>query len=588
MIPLLFRVWRDISRFRGIFHEFALPATIDLRLEVLKGVSMVGQDLSHVVWEHEIYTKISSIIFNSLDIEVVLDNLSSYLTTFLPHTGITLSVYDHEKKEITVLAETQQGITERLHAVIKLSTDLTQEIFKNQLLPGPHNLMPIVYHNTHVSETLKTFFSYVWDRPISVILVPLFNDTKLYHALTIYSFEQYPYAEKDVRLCSFIRFPLTMAFSNILQYERALQEKNMDPMHVYEMLEGELKEMLNPALDGIQNQLHLISHMAQAESTVLLLGETGVGKEIFARAIHQLSKQRDKPFVKVNCGAIPENLIDSTLFGHVKGSFTGATSDQKGYFEQAQNGILFLDEVGELSLAAQTRLLRVLQFKEIQRVGSGQVIKLKVRVIAATHRDLHAMVQEGRFREDLWYRLNVLPLLIPPLRERRQDIPMLAQIILKKKCREMGISRIPQLDTRSLQESRHYPWYGNIRELENMLERALILDPNARVLSLRSFLETRTTPLPAERHTLAPVDYLTPVTGISTDIKKVEPLFSAYAATGNTSAPFLSLDGMITKHILDALAYSHGKIQGKGGAAELLGVNESTLRSKMKKLGIDR
>lgn len=547
---------------------------------------MTEQDLSVVELEHTIYKKISSIIFSSLDIEIVLENLSEYLATFMPHTGIALSMYDHARKEITILAETQQGITERLHTVIHMTNDLTQTVFHSQILPGPNNLMPIVYHNTHATEALKDFFSYVWDRPISVILVPLFNDARLYHALTIYSFDQYPYAEKEVQLCSFIRYPLTMAFSNILQYEQLLREKEMDPAHIYETLEGELKEMLNPSLDGIQNQLRLLSHISQAESTVLILGETGVGKEIFARAIHQLSNQRDKPFIKVNCGAIPENLIDSALFGHVKGSFTGAISDQKGYFEQAQNGILFLDEVGELSLAAQTRLLRVLQFKEIQRVGSGQLIKLKVRVIAATHRDLHLMVQEGRFREDLWYRLNVLPLLIPPLRERRQDIPMLAQIILKKKCREFGINRIPQLDLRSLRESQHYPWYGNIRELENMLERALILDPNARSISLRSFLETHISPIPAARDILAPVDYLA-----------VAPsLGAAYGGAQNQILPafaanlggFLSLDAMLAKHIQDALMLSHGKIQGKGGAAELLGVNESTLRSKMKKLGIDR
>jgi transcriptional regulator with GAF, ATPase, and Fis domain len=286
---------------------------------------------------------------------------------------------------------------------------------------------------------------------------------------------------------------------------------------------------------------------------VLLLGETGTGKEVIANAIHQMSSRKEGPFIKVNCGAIPNTLLDSELFGHEKGAFIGALNQKRGRFERAHGGTIFLDEIGELPSEAQIRLLRVLQEKEIERVGGTKPIQVDIRVIAATHRDLQAMIAEGRFREDLYFRLKVFPIEIPPLKERIGDIPALVQYFIRKKSRDMKLTDIPTLAPGAIDRLMAYHWPGNVRELENAVERALIL--------------CRGEPLA---------------------FSDVQPSNSRDIISSPCSPEHevLNLDEAMARHVRRVLAMTAGRVEGERGAAKLLGINPNTLRNRMKKLGI--
>jgi transcriptional regulator with GAF, ATPase, and Fis domain len=289
---------------------------------------------------------------------------------------------------------------------------------------------------------------------------------------------------------------------------------------------------------------------------VLLLGETGTGKEMIANAIHFSSPRKDGPLIKVNCGALPENLIDSELFGHEKGAFTGAIAESRGRFERADGGTVFLDEIGELPPSAQVRLLRVLQYHEVERVGGKRPIPVNIRVIAATHRNLQGMLTEGRFREDLWYRLSGFPIIVPPVRNRKEDVPALIRYFLAVKSRELGIAAPPSIAPGALLRLKEYDWPGNVRELENLVERELI------------------------RHRAGPLTFeaiLPPEGGM----KQAVP-----AGEADPRLP-MKLDEAMAAHISEVLnKYAKGKIHGPGGAAELLGMNPNTLRWRLDKLGI--
>jgi transcriptional regulator with GAF, ATPase, and Fis domain len=287
------------------------------------------------------------------------------------------------------------------------------------------------------------------------------------------------------------------------------------------------------------------------------MGETGVGKDVIANAIHFLSPRRDKPLIAVNSGAIPDSLMDSELFGHEKGAFTGAQSRKRGRFERAHSGSIFLDEIGELPTQAQIRLLRVVQNREIERVGGTETIPIDVRIIAATHRSLEKMAVEGRFREDLLFRLNVFPIVIPPLRARTEDIPALVHHFIETKSRQLRLPPGIQCAPGEIDSLMVYHWPGNVRELENLVERALILHPQGPlVFSLKSTQNDD-----QNEHTRAS--------------------HAARSHSGKTK-----LNDVIDQHIRHILETTNGKIQGKEGAAAILDVHPSTLRNKLKKLGI--
>jgi formate hydrogenlyase transcriptional activator len=300
--------------------------------------------------------------------------------------------------------------------------------------------------------------------------------------------------------------------------------------------------------NGIWKMLRSIDMVALTDSTVLILGETGTGKELVARAIHKNSKRQSGPFVRVNCAALPESLLESELFGHEYGAFTGAIQQRMGRFELADGGTIFLDEVGEMPPAAQSRLLRVLQEQELERVGSSKTIRVDTRVLAATNRNLFCMVDDGMFREDLYYRLNVFPIQVPALRERKEDIPTLVRFFLKKLANRLGrkIETVPASVIAMLQD---YNWPGNIRELENVVERAMIL-------STGDTLQVPSGVVPSRRQ------------------------------RGLMNSVLRSLAEVETDHIRAVLDHTNGVISGPNGAATILDINRNTLRSRMEKLGI--
>lgn len=318
-------------------------------------------------------------------------------------------------------------------------------------------------------------------------------------------------------------------------------------------------ETIIGADQGLRAVMQRVDQVAPTDASALILGETGSGKEVIARAIHERSHRRDGPFIRVNCGALPPELIDSELFGHDKGSFTGAINQRRGWFERASGGTLFLDEIGELPLAAQVRLLRVLQDGVLQRVGSEASIEVDVRVIAATHRDLPHMVQSGEFREDLWYRLAVFPLILPALRERTEDIEALALHFISRAANRMGIAT-PPLKRSDLERLKRYRWPGNVRELGAVLERAVILG-QGRVLDLEAAL------------------------GVEL-LRSAEPDGSAPAKAPPVTH-IARLDEVIVAHLEAALTFTEGRVDGPRGAAKLLGVNANTLRGKFRRYGID-
>jgi transcriptional regulator with GAF, ATPase, and Fis domain len=310
---------------------------------------------------------------------------------------------------------------------------------------------------------------------------------------------------------------------------------------------------------GLRAVMERIVLVSRSDVPVLIFGETGTGKELVGRAIHVRSSRSSGPFMRVNCGAIPAELIDSQLFGHEKGSFTGASDTHHGWFERADRGTLFLDEIGELPLAAQVRLLRVLQDGMFERVGGQQPITVDVRIVAATHRDLSGMVREGRFREDLWYRLAVFPVVLPPLRERREDIPAMARHFAQRAAVRFGLT--PQMPSPECLETLCcYPWPGNVRELASVMDRAAILG-DGRCLEVAKALgvQTGTTAPPPETPRVAEV----------------------------ASTAIVSLDEAIRIHIEKALQATKGRIEGAQGAAQLLQINPHTLRARMRKLGLD-
>lgn len=299
--------------------------------------------------------------------------------------------------------------------------------------------------------------------------------------------------------------------------------------------------------DGLKYVLYRAEQVAPTNTTVLILGETGTGKELIAAAIHNLSPRKDRPLITVNCAALPANLIESELFGREKGAFTGADTRQVGRFEIANGSTLCLDEIGELPLEVQAKLLRVIQHNEFERLGSSQTIKVDTRIIATTNRNLEEEVRKGRFRQDLYYRLNVFPITVPPLRQRREDIPLMVQAFTERYSRKLG-KQIASIQKETMKALQDYPWPGNVRELESVIERAVILCPGP-TLQLADKLETLCSPL---------------------------------------SSTVRTLEEMERNQILKTVSETRWRIEGKDGAAEILGLHPSTLRARMHKLGILR
>jgi formate hydrogenlyase transcriptional activator len=385
--------------------------------------------------------------------------------------------------------------------------------------------------------------------------VPLISHGRALGTLTVGSLKADAYTHDDANLLSQVAKQIAIAVENALAFREIDALKNKleeEKLYLEEELRTEynFKEIVGHSA-ALRRALHDVDTVAPTDSTVLIFGETGTGKELIARAIHNLSARRDHTLVKVNCAAIPTGLLESEMFGHEKGAFTGAVEQRKGRFELANRGTIFLDEIEEIPLELQPKLLRVLQEQDFERLGSGRTIRVNVRVVAATNADLAQMVAEKKFRSDLYYRLNVFPVKLPPLRDRREDIPLLVHFFAQKFAQQMK-KPIEKIPTETMAALTEYSWPGNIRELQNLIERGVII-------SRGSVLEI---PL--------------------TELKQ-----PAMTAANHKDGPS-TLEAVERQHILNALRESGWVIGGPSGAAARLGMNRTTLHARMRKLGVSR
>jgi formate hydrogenlyase transcriptional activator len=374
--------------------------------------------------------------------------------------------------------------------------------------------------------------------------------------LNVASLRENAFTQADVQLLFEISRQVAIAIENRLSLDQIVELHNKlaeEKLYLEEEIRTEynFEEIVGVSL-SLKRILQQVETVAPTDSTVLILGETGTGKELIARAIHNLSSRRDRTFVRVNCAAIPSGLLESELFGHEKGAFTGAVAQRVGRFELADRGTLLLDEVGDLPLELQPKLLRVLQEREFERIGSARTLRADVRVVASTNADLAQKVADNQFRSDLYYRLNVFPVVIPSLRERSEDIPLLVRHFVEKHARQMK-KQITAIPAKAMTVLSEYPWPGNVRELENFIERAVILSRGAALEVPVSELKQR-----------------------------------AKAATAHATAGLTTLEDAEREHILNALQEANWVVSGPTGAAARLGLKRTTLQSKIQRLGITR
>ncbi len=490
-------------------------------------------------------------ICGTLDLEKALFRTLEFLRPYLPAEKAFLHYYDPVSATSTVSASADNRGGQR-HQAKTVWPEHWHRMAVNDQLPAN-----IIINDADSHELARLMLKpFISDDKFSLLVVRLTVDGQWIGGVTLYAPGRDRFVEEHMRLFALLRDPFTIALSNSRRYQELLSHKELladDKRYLEKELRRDYQGTIIGADSGLKPVMEKVNQVSHLDTPVLLLGETGVGKEIIANALHNGSPRRNGPFIKVNCGAIPDSLIDSELFGFEKGAFTGATARKRGRFERAHGGTLFLDEVGELPLNAQVRLLRVLQEKEIERIGGSESIPVDIRIIAATHRDLPLMIERGEFRQDLFFRLQVFPITIPPLRDRLADIPALAAHFLIKKSRELGISPPPALDNRALSILAQYKWPGNIRELENAVERASIISGKGPLCFDDLGLNSKTN-------------------------AGVEP------EQGGGEA--LHLDEVLRRHIVKILEATGGKVGGSDGAAELMGINESTLRHKMRKLAI--
>ncbi len=408
-----------------------------------------------------------------------------------------------------------------------------------------------------------------------IIAGPLGNSSGHNGLLILQAAEGSTFAPDHLALAQLLLEPFSVSLENDLRLRQMAALSEAAEADKRSLLARLGRKTLGDTIVGVETGLRGVMErvglVAPSDAPVLIFGETGTGKELVARSIHNRSSRHQGPFHRVNCGAIPPELIDSQLFGHERGAFTGAVESRRGWFERADGGTLFLDEIGELPPAAQVRMLRILQDGWMERVGGEKPINVDVRIIAATHRDLASMVAEGRFREDLWYRIAVFPIVIPPLRERREDIARIAAHFAERAATRFSLAPVaPTPEDLKLLMS--YPWPGNVRELGAVIDRAAILGDGKR-LEVAKALGVDATSL--HKAATSGRD-----SGWNNNL-------AANAAETADSGHLLSLNEAIQRHIETALRMARGRIEGRQGAAALLKINPHTLRAKMRKLGID-
>ena len=491
--------------------------------------------------------EVNNALVSTLDLRQLFQVIASSLRRVLHHEYTSLALLEPKTQSLRVRALQFDGGHGFIHE------ELTVPLEKSPAGQAFATRRPQRFTRTD----LERFDSDVTRRLIAEgvraeCCVPLITRERVLGTLNAASFRESAFTQEDQDLLSQVAAQVAIAVENALAFQEIAELKNkLTEEKLY--LEDEIRTEHNfeeivgdsPTLKALLSQLQTV---APTDSTVLITGETGTGKELIARAIHNLSARRDRTFVKINCAAIPTGLLESELFGHEKGAFTGAISQKLGRFELADKGTLFLDEVGDIPLELQPKLLRVLQEQEFERLGSTRTLRIDVRVVSATNRDLARLVESGGFRSDLFYRLNVFPLSVPPLRERRDDIPTLVRYFAQRYARRMN-RHIETVSTETIAALERYHWPGNVRELENLIERAVILSPS-------------------------------PVLHIPLSELKSNP---DGHATGLATLAEAERD-----HIVRALEESKWVLGGAKGAAALLGMKRTTLQSRMQKLGISR
>ncbi|MHB1349266.1 MAG: sigma-54 interaction domain-containing protein [Desulfobulbaceae bacterium] len=498
----------------------------------------------------EFVREITLRICSSLDIKESLRSAFAYLRGQVPLDVLAIFIIDRRLGAVRHIA----------HAFEKGAVP------PDEIIPLPEGMVEAIaardFRAPFIVDANDEIFSIVGS-PAKLagntdLIVPLQMGGELLGGLTLRAWGEGRYSQEHLAMAGCLAKPFAIALANALAHEEVLRYQDIlldDKRFLNRELNWGVADEIIGGSTGLSGVMEMVRQVAPLNNTVLLLGETGTGKEMIANAIHYSSPRKDGPFLKVNCGALPENLIDSELFGHERGAFTGAVAESRGRFERADGGTIFLDEIGELPPSAQVRLLRVLQNHEVERVGGKRSIAVDIRVIAATHRNLQSMMTEGGFREDLWYRLSGFPIIVPPVRQRKEDVPALARHFLAMKSREFGIAVPPSIAPGALLRLMEYDWPGNVRELENLVERELI------------------------RHREGPLVF----EGIPT---RERGKTKAVAASNVGHQPPLKLDEAMATHIREVLNIAKGKIHGPGGAAELLGVNPNTLRWRLDKLGI--
>ncbi|MCK4446084.1 MAG: sigma 54-interacting transcriptional regulator [Candidatus Marinimicrobia bacterium] len=506
--------------------------------------------------ENEFFRQATFRICGNLLIEEALFSTLQFLRNIMPVDRMMIEHYDESMDSMRTIAIATSSEGKAVDLLTPLSAEAKEQAKQKYNL----KLQKVYLSDDPQKEKLaQELLNFHGIKATSLLVLVLESGNQRLGTLVLASEGNKQLSQKHADLLTLLSEPFAIALSNTLKHREVLKLKDLladDNRYLHGELWRLSGDEIIGANFGLKDVMEKVQQVAALDSPVLLLGETGVGKDVIANAIHYSSTRKDGPFVNVNCGAIPDTLIDSELFGHEKGAFTGALSQKRGRFERAHKGTIFLDEIGELPLQAQVRLLKVLQSREIERVGGTKTISLDIRIIAATNRNLQEMVTTKQFREDLWFRLNVFPVLVPPLRDRKSDIPALLQHFINQKAKELKLLAIPMLSPAAIDPLLEYDWPGNVRELENVVERSLILNqPDGGPISFEH-------------------------------LNFVHPQkFSSQASVQNIESD--NLDSVITNHIRQVLTKANGKIHGPGGAAELLSINPSTLRNRMNKLGIN-
>jgi formate hydrogenlyase transcriptional activator len=513
--------------------------------------------------KNRILLQINNAIITNLSQQALLHSISEALRPVFPFDRCAITLYQPERDSFRFLAVEGELHSDYFKTGMEFTRDETcgSWVFEH--------LRPLVRRD------LKKEQQYLNERRLaeegvqSMCVVPLAFQGKCIGLLSVVSRQRDRYSDEDAAFLQEVANQVALAVQNMQSYQEiATLKARLEKENVY--LREELRaehnfEEIVGSSPALLKALHAVEQVAPTDSTVLIYGETGTGKELVARAIHSRSTRSGRALVSVNCSAISAGLVESELFGHMKGAFTGALERRIGRFELANGGTIFLDEIGELSLETQVKLLRVLQEHEFEPVGSSRTMRVDVRVIAATNRNLLEAVQAGRFRSDLFYRLNVFPIELPPLRERRSDVPQLVAFCLSQFCKRLG-KKINGVSRESMENLMNYPWPGNIRELHNVIERAVIVSADSTLRLDRDLMPVAAVAKGSDAHESDdPEDR-------QADLKSPKPL--------------LTLDEIERNHILAALQHAGGVVDGPKGAAKILDLHPNTLRHRMEKLGL--